>query len=867
MNRYRYMIAALIASAVLAFSAPATGQGLEISGVVTDMGTGFPLPGVAVEVRGPGGERVASAVTGSKGRFRVGRLEEVEYTIVFSMLGYETLTVSAIKPSDMPPEGLFVELSVRFALADTIVVSASRRPEPKLRAPAAVSMIDRIELMEQPQMTPVDLTRDVTGVDFASKGIMASTYAMRGARGTTSKAILVLADYRYTGVPVLRYNIPYAMQQTSDDIDRIEIVRGPGAAVYGPNTVQGVFHVITRSPFESQGTTVSLMGGERDVVQGTFRHAGAIGESVAFKISGQALSGQDWEYVDPKEVEYREDDIAAGADPDTLLTAMRDSRIRNYRGDARVDWRAGDNTTVILSGGAANTPSAIEVINTTGAIQVRDWYLAYVQGRLEHGGFRANLMYNWGNTGDSYFLRSGEPSIDKSRIAAAQLQQSFALPARTSLLVGADVRHSDPRTEGTVSGRYEDDDLMNEYGGYFTSTTALHPRLDLVAALRVDYHDRLNDLAVSPRAGLVCEPLDGQALRLTYNRAYNSPEASGLFLDVKAGQLMRGWDMRLVSVPQDGFHWSRDCSGLYCMRSPFNPAGASAPLPADATLLWPVLVARYPALAGVPAPNGSQVGTDLRSYEASTGWFTDEVDVINDLEQTKRNYSTWIEAGYTGSIGRLASLSLDVYWTQTDNFAMGLYGATPNVFIDEADLRDYLVDTGGFDPATAAAYADSAANTPLGTVAPDGDESADVILSYRQEGSYIESRWGVDMTAEITLSRDISAILTYSWISKDFPSVPRNKGSLGLTYRNLRSGIDGGARFRAVESFWVDSGLYHGQIESYNVLDLNLGYRIPSSSSVRVSVNAYNVFDTVHREMLGAPELGRLVMMKVQYEF
>ncbi len=867
MNKSRCMIAAMIVCALCAYPVLAAAQALEIVGLVTDTGTGLPLPGVTVDVRDAAGDYIASAVTASDGSFRVGGLEDVAYTIVFRMIGYETVTVSGVSPSDMPPDGLDIELSIRFALADTIVVTASRRPEPKLRAPASVSMIDRIELMEQPQMTPVDLTRDVVGFDFASKGIMQSTYAARGTRGITSRAIKVLADYRYTMIPVQNYNIPYMMQHTSDDIDRIEVVRGPAAAVYGPNTTQGVVHIITRSPFESQGTTVSLMGGERDVLQGTFRHARAIGESVAFKISGQALSGNDWEYLDPDEVEKREEAIADGADPDTLLIGVRDSKIRNYRGDARLDWRAGDNTTVILSGGVATTPSAIEIINTTGAIQVDDWYLAYVQGRLEHGDFRANLMYNWGSTGDSYFLQSGLPAKDDSRITAAQLQQSFELPARTSLLIGADARHSDPRTYGTVHGRYEDDDIMNMVGGYFNSTTALHPRLDLVTALRVDYHDRINDVAVSPRAGLVCEPIDRQAFRITYNRAYSSPLAASLFLDLKTGELMSGWDMRLVSPPKDGFHWTRDCSGMYCMRSPFNPAGEAAALPADATLMWPVLVAQIPALASVTPPDGSQVGTDLRSFNVVTKWFTDEVDDINDLEPTERNFTTTVEAGYTGSIGRLASLSLDVYWMETDNFAMGLYGATPNVFINEVDLRDYLVDTGGLDPATAAAYAAAAAQIPVGTVAPDGVESADVILGYRQEGSYVESRWGVDLGTEIEITRELSATLAYSWISKDFPSVPRNKGAAGLIYRNLRSGLDGGARFRAVETFYVDSGLYHGDIESYTVLDLNLGYRIPSNRSIRVSVNAYNVFDERHREMLGAPELGRLVVMKMQYEF
>ena len=121
--------------------------------------------------------------------------------------------------------------------------------------------------------------RTVTGVDFASKGLLQHTYAVRGGRAANSAALLTLTDYRNAGLPSLRLNVPYLVPTTSDDIERIEVIRGPAGALYGPNSDRGVLHIITRSPFESQGTNISVTGGERSVFQGSVRHAGDVVQS------------------------------------------------------------------------------------------------------------------------------------------------------------------------------------------------------------------------------------------------------------------------------------------------------------------------------------------------------------------------------------------------------------------------------------------------------------------------------------------------------------------------------------------------------------------------------------------------------------
>ena len=95
------------------------------------------------------------------------------------------------------------------------------------------------------------------GVDRAQTGLAQGTVVARGFNNVFSGTLLTIIDNRYARVPSLRFNA-YSMFPTNDlDIDRIEVSLGPGAALYGPNAASGVMHLITSSPLDRQGSSVS----------------------------------------------------------------------------------------------------------------------------------------------------------------------------------------------------------------------------------------------------------------------------------------------------------------------------------------------------------------------------------------------------------------------------------------------------------------------------------------------------------------------------------------------------------------------------------------------------------------------------------
>ena len=147
--------------------------------------------------------------------------------------------------------------------------------------------------------------------------------SMRDVRWTMSITPLLLIDDRFAHLPALNFTLPYMIPVESNDIERIEVVRGPGSVLYGPDSAEGVIHVITRSPFESAGTSVSVLGGTREMLQGTIRHAAVIGERLAVQVSARWFSGHDWEYTDPVEQENRAAAIADRWSDSSGISASR----------------------------------------------------------------------------------------------------------------------------------------------------------------------------------------------------------------------------------------------------------------------------------------------------------------------------------------------------------------------------------------------------------------------------------------------------------------------------------------------------------------------------------------------------------------
>ena len=295
---------------------------VSISGHVEVSEGKVPVAGASVKLTNQQTDLVLGAFSDTRGRFSVKDIPAGMYIVKVSSVGYLALEMADVDITESK-SGIVYRLEPEIIQKNATIVTASRVEQKALEAPAAVTVIDQRTILERPAQTPIEYLQGTAGVDQAQTGISQRNVNVRGFNNVFTGTLLILTDYRLNGVPSLRANIPYFVPATNEDIERIELVRGPGSALYGPNASQGVMNVITHSPFASQGTSVFMTGGLRSATDvptdnGQYythigaRHAGVIGDRFGFKISGQNVNAWDWTYVDPAEVEARSAAIAAG---------------------------------------------------------------------------------------------------------------------------------------------------------------------------------------------------------------------------------------------------------------------------------------------------------------------------------------------------------------------------------------------------------------------------------------------------------------------------------------------------------------------------------------------------------------------------
>ena len=902
-TRFRRCLPWMFALGAL-ISAPLAAQQGTLSGRVTDAEAGTPVSGATIEIVGQ-----MLGATGAEGDFSAS-VPAGTHSVIVTLIGYETTRLDGIAVDADGTTDIEIPIRSRALILNPVVVTASRRQEKALEAPASVSSVSSSEIQRTIATTAADHVQTQPGLDIFQAGLTTKSVVARGFNNVFSGTLLTIVDNRYARIPYQRFNAFDLISATDLDIDRIEVSLGPGSALYGPNAAAGVMHIITASPIDRPGTSVSLAAGERSIFTGQFRTAVAPSERFGFKLSGQYMRGDDFEYRDPVEVAAA---AAPGANP---RIAARDFFYERYAFDARADIRGEGGGAFVLNGGMSQMKNAI-ALTGIGAAQGKNWVYPYVQARFSKDRFFAQAFYNTSDAGDTYLLRTGQDIVDKSYIMSAQIQHGFDLGERQSFTYGVDLIGTNPRTEGTVLGRNEDDDDSREVGAYLHSETALSDMFDLVAAVRVDDHSRLTTTSISPRVALVLTPTEGQNIRFTYNRAFSTPSTNNLFLDILAANIPItdgiSYGIRSQGVPLGGYTFTNQCPGGVESRCMFSPLMPGQALPANAAFFWdPVLDALLPELAKNPAIPPSlvpllptlaallrspgagdpQLGTLFRRFDvaaAGAGSTFPFVAVggpgvldVPDLVPTIHNS---FEVGYKGLINDRVLLAADVYRTRIENFVGSLRVETTNVFFDPETVRAYMLSRlAGFispaleGPLTAAI--DLIGSLPLGTLATDQSASHDLLLTYRNFGDVWYS--GADLALEVLLSDQFSLNGNFSWKSaecfnstdddcNDIEDValnaPSHNGSLGFTYANQGSGLSAQGRVRMTAGFPINSGTYIGVIDGYQVMDASLSYRLPFQPGTTLSVTANNLFDSNHTEFIGAAPLGRFVMFRVRHDF
>ncbi|MCK5741519.1 MAG: TonB-dependent receptor [Chlorobi bacterium] len=246
---YRFLILSLLS----VFALSSYGYAYQINGKVIDKETGKVLPGATVRVEGTG----FGAITKSDGFFKIKNLKSGKYTLLISMIGYSSLKEDfvALQISSTWPH--VFELVEAGIMTRSVVVSANKRIQSVQEVPISISVID-IRSLQDRGIARIDEALDyVPGVNLVGdqvsiRGSSGFAYGVGSRIALLTDGMPMLSgdqgDMKFDAVPVF-------------DIQRIEIVKGAGSALYGTGALGGVINIITRDPSAEGKLRLRTSGG------------------------------------------------------------------------------------------------------------------------------------------------------------------------------------------------------------------------------------------------------------------------------------------------------------------------------------------------------------------------------------------------------------------------------------------------------------------------------------------------------------------------------------------------------------------------------------------------------------------------------
>lgn len=782
---------------------------------------GTPLGGVSVQIE----DSARSVLTEGDGSYRLD-VAPGTYTVKFSLLDHSTTEANvAVEAGGTRTVDKKVDWDVSFAETIT-VTSVSRREERITEAPAAVNVISMqdIELEAATGQLP-KLLEFTPGVDFTQSGLYDINFNTRGFNSSLNRRILTLIDGRDPAVPFLGSQEWAAISFPLDEFASVELVRGPGSALYGANAFSGVLNMTTRSPRGSEGGKVRLVGGELSTVRSDLRWAGALGGGFYGKLVGGFQKGDDFtvsRQVQPDYLVFCTRPGQTNCLPREAVPLAEDEVDIAY-GGLRLDKYFNETSVLTFEGGTADL-SGPTFLTGIGRVQVTDVQRPW--GRLNFNTPHWNVLtyYDTRTAKDQIALASGGRLFEDSSSLHGEIQGNYGFAGDRAFVVGG-IAYNQQKVDTandagvqTLMAEAKDEHQEALFGQLEYSFT---DSLKAVVAARVD-ESTLHDTQFSPKGSLVWSVTPNHTLRATYNEAFQVANYSEFFL-----------------------------------QAPTVIPGTTT----SALNLSAIENALRPILGGVPLGFGRIPVLALGNEDL-------------DVEKIKS-----FEIGYNAVLGRKAYLTIDYYQSNIKDFITDLLG---NVAIINGQPVRLNENFGPYAPPSAlSAQAQAAvlgalrANLPANLFAllsnlPNGQPIV-ALASYTNAGE-VDTE-GIDVGLNYYFTDRWLFDFSYSWfdfeVKEQFqgdrllPNAPEHKFALGLSYTGGRFG--GSLKYRWTDDFPWAAGIFVGDVPSYEVVDLGVSYDITDHWQVGVDVS--NLLDDEHYQTFGGDLLSRRALGHVAFSW
>lgn len=213
-------------------------------------------------------------------------------------------------------------------LGNVEITSVSKDPQQVMKTPAAIFVITQADIRRSGATNIPEALRLAPGVEVARIDGDHWSVAIRGLAGQFSKDLLVLIDGRSVYTPLFA-GVYWDVQNVMlEDVERIEVIRGPGGTIWGANAVNGVINIITSSAEHTHGALVTVGGGNVDQGSGSIRYGGTMGKDFNYRVYGTG-------------------DIRA---PEFHPDGNQYDHFRMGQAGFRTDWKAGEKDAFTVQG-------------------------------------------------------------------------------------------------------------------------------------------------------------------------------------------------------------------------------------------------------------------------------------------------------------------------------------------------------------------------------------------------------------------------------------------------------------------------------------------------------------------------------------
>jgi iron complex outermembrane receptor protein len=429
------------------------------------------------------------------------------------------IAVGSAADSDPSPAKPVDELSLED-LVNIKVTSVTKRETSLEDSPAAVTVVTQDDIRRFGITSIPDALRLVPGMDVAQVNSHEWAVSVRGFNGEFANKLLVMVDGRSVYTTAFG-GVVWGMQDVvMEDLDRIEVIRGPGGSLWGANAVNGVINIITKSAKDTQGGLISTTVGTEDQPSTTIQYGGQLATNLYYRAYVKYFNRD--EFVDS----------TGGEAPDPWS---------GIQGGFRLDWEPSGEDKLTLQGDyyehrvneSQNFPSLFPPYLHNGEVVNHDSG-GNVLGRWSHDISDTSAL-----TAQAYFDHFRPEQLGVRYSADTfdlDVQHSFALGSRNDILWGLGYRHiSDkiqPSSYLSFNPESQDQQLFSSF--VQDEATLIRERLKLTFGSKFEHND-FTGLEIEPSGRLLWTPTEEQAVWASVSRAVRTPSRAELSEEVSLG--------------------------------------------------------------------------------------------------------------------------------------------------------------------------------------------------------------------------------------------------------------------------------------------------------------------------------------------